>query len=334
MQYRKLGNSSLKTSALGVGALHFGVFCDQEATTRIIQRALDLGMNFIDTAPMYGNANSESFVKNAIKGRRSEVIIGTKVGLEPHFLADGTFGVEVVALNKRNIRHSVEKSLSNLGTDYIDLYQIHAFDASTPVGETMEALEELIREGKIRFAGCSNYDDAELNDAVKAADRQKLVRLVSLQCHYNLIERRAEQAIVPTCIEKNCSIICYRALCRGILTGKYKYNQPFPEGSRAQISNRVRRWLSKETLLLTQAIENYAQKYSRTLSELAISWLLSRPGVATVLVGVRDIKQLEVCARATDWRLTKADLHEIDKTINELGMTSQVRSLPETFLEK
>lgn len=334
MQYRKLGNSSLEASVLGVGGLHFGVFCNQQETTRIISRALDLGINFIDTAPMYGNGNSERFIKNAIKGRRKQVLISTKVGLEPHFLKEGTFGVKVVPLKKIVIRQSVEKSLANLGIDYIDLYQVHAFDATTPMEETAEALKELVDEGKIRFAGCSNYDYAEFIDTATTARENKLLRFVSLQCHYNLIERRAEQEIVPACIEHNCSIICYRALCRGILTGKYKLNQPLPEGSRAHISNRVRRWLSKDTLMLTQALEGFALSRGRSLTEVAIAWLLNRPAVAVVLAGMRSIEHLEVCCKSTDWHLSKAEMEEIDKIISSLSLTAQVNSLPETFLEK
>jgi len=334
MQYRKLGNSFLNVSVLGIGALHFGAFCEQDATTRIIQRALYLGVNFIDTAPMYGNGKSEGFVKNAIKGRRSDVIIGTKVGLEPRYSADGTFGVEVVPLRRETIRQSVEKSLVNIGTDYIDLYQVHAFDDSTPIEETLEALEELIKEGKILSVGCSNYDRTEFKYAARIADKEKLLRFVSLQCHYNLIERRAENELVPACIERNCSIICYRALCRGILTGKYKYNQPLPEGSRAQISNRVRRWLSKDTLMLIQALEDFARDCGHTLTELAIAWLLTMPAVGMVLAGMRNIESLETCCRAVDWQLSKEELAKVEMIVDGLFLTEQVNALPETFLEK
>ena len=334
MLYRQLGRSSLKVSALSVGGLHFGVFCDQQATQSILQRAFDLGINFIDTAPMYGSARSEGFIKEAIRGRRHELIIGTKVGLNPAFAPDGTFGVEVVALNKQNIRTSLEKSLRALGTDYIDLFQVHAFDPVTPLEETFSTLDALVREGKVRFIGCSNYDDKELVQAAQALHRQKSADFASLQCHYNLIERRAEQEIVPVCLENDYGLIVYRALCRGILTGKYKKDQPLPEGSRAQVSYRVKRWLTPETLSLTQALGKFAQMHNRTLTELSIAWLLKRPAVATVLAGMRNIEQLEICAQGVDWQLSTNELAEIDRIIDGLGLTGQVNSLPDTFLEK
>ncbi len=237
-------------------------------------------------------------------------------------------------MRKEIIRQSLEKSLINLGTDYIDLYQVHAFDSSTAIEETLEELEKLTKEGKIRFVGCSNYDHREFNYAAKIADKEKLLRFVSLQCHYNLIERRAESEIVPACIERNCSIICYRALGRGILTGKYKYNQPLPEGSRAQISNRVRHWLSKDTLMLTQALDDFARDCGHTLTELAITWLLTRPAVGMVLAGMRNIESLETCCKAVDWQLSKEELEKVERIIEGLFLTEQVSALPETFLEK
>ena len=334
MRYRKLGNSSLDVSLLGVGALHFGVFCDQYTTNNIVWKAFDLGINFIDTAPMYGSGKSEMFVKNAIKGHRKDVILATKVGLEPVFDKEGTFGVEVVPLSRQNIRRSLEKSLNALDTDYIDLFQVHAFDSSTPMEESLAELESLVKEGKVRYVGCSNYDDKELLHAAGTVEKHKSIDFVSLQCHYNLIERRAEQKIVPICVKRNYGIICYRALCRGILSGKYKNNQPLPEQSRAKMSNRVRRWLTQGTLLLTDSLEEFAKKRNRTLIELSIAWLLERPAVASVLAGMRNIEQLEICARGADGKLSDEDLNGIDKIIDNLGLREQVNYLPDTFLEK
>ena len=334
MRYRKIGESNIEVSVLGVGAAHFGVFCDQKATNDIVARALDLGINFIDVAPMYGSGSAEMMVKNAIKGRRDKVILATKVGLNPLFAVDGTFGVEVMDLNRKNIFSSMDKSLQTLGTDHVDLFQLHAFDGSTPLEETLSALTDLVRAGKARWVGCSNYDHNEIARTAEVIKRNKLINFVSLQCHYNLIERRAEQDIVPACVSNNYGIICYRALCRGILSGRYKNDQPLPEGSRAQISNRVRRWLTRDTLSLTQALGDFAREKGMTLPELSIAWLLERPAVAMVLAGMRNIEQLEVCVSGANARLTPQDMADIDEVIAALSLRDQVNSLPEVFLEK
>lgn len=330
-EYRKLGN--LKVSSLGIGGLHFGNLCNQEMTTRIIHRALDAGVNFIDTGPLYGEGNSERLIGQAVRGRRNDVLIATKVGLEANFAKDGSFGVSVVPLNQKNIRASLEKSLKALNTDYIDLYQVHAFDRSTSIEETMEALNTIVREGKIRFIGCSNYLRGELEIATEAATRNKWVPFVSFQAHYNMLERRAEEEIIRSCQTLGVALICNRPLSRGILTGKYKPDQPLPEGSRAVTSNRIRRWLSQETLRLVEALVEFARKYDRTVSELSIAWLLAQPDVSLVLAGARNTDQLDMNIRATGWSLNDTELAEIDEIIRRMNMMPQVKAMPETLFE-
>jgi aryl-alcohol dehydrogenase-like predicted oxidoreductase len=331
MEYRNLG--SLKASVLGIGGLHFGNFCDQATTTRIMRRGLELGVNFIDTATMYGNGRSEEYIRKAINGHRRDFLIATKVGLEPATTPDGKFGVTVSTLDEKSIRSSIEKSLRALGTDYIDLYQVHAFDPKTPVAETMGTLDALVKEGKIRFIGCSNYFPGELELMTAAAEEHNWTKFVSFQTHYNLIERRAEKELFPSCRNQGVGVICYRSLARGILSGQYEPNQPLPEGSRAAKSFRVRRWLSEPTMQLVAALNELAQKYGHTITELSIAWLLARPGVSVVLAGMRNLQQLETNARATEWKLSDDDMKQIDGIIEKLGMTSQVEAMPETFLE-
>lgn len=333
MEYRKLGNCSPKPSVLGVGGLHFGNFCDQTTTTSIVNRGLELGINFIDTAPMYGDGFSEACIKSAIEGHRNDFLIATKIGLEPRTAVDGTFGVSVAPLDEKSIRSSIEKSLRALGTDYIDLYQAHAFDPSTPLEETMATLDALVKEGKVRFIGCSNYFPGELELSAAAAAEHNWTQFVSFQAHYNLIERRAEEELTPGCRALGVGIICNRALARGILSGQYKHDQPLPEGSRAVKSFRVRRWLSERTLLLVAALNEFARKRGHTVTELAIAWLLARPGVSVVLVGMRNLNHLETNVRATEWTLSDEDLAEIDEIIEKRGLISQVRAMPETFFE-
>ncbi len=333
MRYRQIGSSSLQSSVIGLGALHFGVFCDQTATNNIIHQALDLGINFIDTAPMYGHGNSESYIRNALRGRRDKVILSTKVGLEPRVAPDGTFTVSVVRLNRSNIRNALHKSLLSLGVDYIDLYQLHAFDPATPLLETLTALDELVKEGKIRFIGCSNYNRLEYEQTASLIREHHLTPLVSFQVQFNLIERRAEQDIFPALKSSEIGVICNRALARGILTGKYAWNQSYPEGSRGRVSQRVSRWITEATLTLVAELDKWAREQKRTGTELALSWLTSKPEVSVVLVGMRNLEQVRMAAAATEWKLTGSDLREVDAIIERLNLMPQVQTRPETFFE-
>jgi len=333
MEYRKFGMSDLATSALGIGGLHFGVYCDQARTTEIIHNAIGKGINFIDTAPMYGNGSSERFIGRAVRGSRHKVMLSTKVGLAPKNEPDGKFSVSIDPLTGQNIRRSLENSLSAFGTDYIDLYQLHAFDPNAPIEETMCTLDSLVREGKTRFIGCSNYDHNEFEIAFKTASEREWANFVSFQVQYNLIERRAERDIMPLCGARGIGVICNRALARGVLTGKYKKNEPFPSQSRASTSIRVRRLLSEENLNLISALDDFAKERGRSLAELAISWLLSKEQISTVLVGVRDLEQLKNCVEAVDWKLSDNDLNCIDEVIERLGLTGKVKENPEVFFE-
>lgn len=334
MQYRQLGLSSLRVSVIGIGALHFGVYCDRLMTTKIIHQALDRGINFIDTAPMYGHGDSESYIGAAIQGMRDKVILSTKVGLLPKTAPDGTFTVSVASLNRKTIRDTVHQSLRALGTDYIDLYQLYAYDPSTPMEVTLAALEELIKEGKIRFIGCSNFNHDEFKEAALLVKRKQFPPFSSFQVHFNLIERRAEEEILPICRKENSGVICNRALARGILSGKYIWNQPLSKGSRAADSYRVRRWLKKETLAMVSKLRDFAREQNRSPIELALAWLLSKPEVSVVLVGMRNLDHVEMATKASEWALTKDDLEKIEAIIEQLNLKSQIESLPETFFEK
>ncbi len=332
MEQRIMGNSDLKVSELGIGALHFGTYCDQNATNQIIHHALDLGFNFIDTAPMYGQGQSEAFVKNAIQGRRDQILLSTKVGLEPRFEADGRFECNIVPLTKQRIRESLEKSLKALGTEYIDLYQIHAFDHKTPIEETMETLEKLVKEGKIRYIGCSNYDGDNLDTAMNAVSSDAKNSFVSLQTQYNLLERRAERDIVPVCQKHNVGLICNRALARGILSGKYQVGQSIPEGSRAALSIKVRESLSDNIIQVIGALQGFAKALGREVIELALAWLLARPQVSLVLVGVRNILQLETCKEAVNWKLSDKNLEDLDAILEKFNLLARTYLIPEVLI--
>ncbi|PKL35240.1 MAG: aldo/keto reductase [Spirochaetae bacterium HGW-Spirochaetae-1] len=332
---RRIGTSSLYSSVLGLGSLHFGVYCDQKLTNDIVSFALDCGINFIDTAPMYGNGKSEQYLHNALKGiKREQIIISTKVGLEPEINSDGSFSVREIKLIKNNIVTSVEQSLRNLGTDYIDLLQLHAFDHTTSFDETLDVLYDLVQNGKIRYIGCSNYNPDEFILAAKTAERKAFSNIVSAQCHFNIIERRARAELFPICKDYNTSIICNRSLARGILTGKYKYGQPLPHGCRAETSYRVRKWLLEDTLLLVNELATYAERFGRSITELSLAWTLIAPEISTILVGVRNIDQLKQCISSVDFSLEDKHLLEIDSIIERMNLTNRVNLLPEVYFEK
>jgi len=334
MQYRRLGKSSLRVSVIGLGALHFGTFLDRNESERLIHKAIDEGINFIDTAQLYGKGNSESIIGGAIKNPREKIIITTKAGLEPITRPDGTFGNKVAKLTREYIRKSVHKSLRALNTEYIDLFQLHAFDNTTPPGQTLMALDDLIGEGKIRYIGCSNFNENEFEESMKATQQNETESFVASQCQFSMIERRAEKDLLPVCMKYNVSSIINRGLSKGILTGKYKLGASMPAASRGALSKRVRTELSDEIIALVSELERFSLEGGHSITELALSWLMSKPGVGSILVGTRNIEQLAGCLKSVEWLLSEDELCAVDKIIANHGLTSRVAGLPETFLEK
>ena len=325
LRYRQLG--PLKVSVLGMGALHFGVYLTEAEAVALIHRALDLGVNFIDTAPMYGHGHSEEIVGKAVTGRRHQVLLATKVGLAPASSWNGPFRAAVQPLSKQAIRQSLARSLQALNTDYLDLYQLHAYHQET-LEEALETLDSLVREGLVRAIGCSNFSPAELRQAEVLSQ----VKFSSHQVQYNLLERRAERTALKTCLDLGVGVICNRALCYGILSGKYRPGQPPPEGSRGALSSKVRGKLKPPVLELAAALHKLAWESGHSGTDLAIAWLLRQPAVACVLAGMRDIRQLEANARATGWVLSEADELEINRVTADLGQLSRVLDQPRRFL--
>jgi len=330
MELRNLGSSELNASLLGLGGLHFGVFCDQKLTTSLIDEAEALGVNFIDTAPLYGNGVSESMIGNALVGRRDKFIVSTKAGLKPIQHKDGKFGVEIETLTNQYLKRSVEKSLRQLKTDYIDLLQLHAFDPTTPLEVTLDALNQLMREGKIKYFGCSNYSPDELRALISHAPEH----FVASQIHYNVIERRAEDELIPLCSEANLSVICNRALARGLLSGKYKVGDEPPQDSRAESSPRIRALLTDKSLNLIDTLGQAAAHMGKNLVELALSWLAGAPEVGVILIGARNPEQLRACAKAAESELSLSERNELDQIIIACGSMQAVREMPFVFFEK
>ena len=314
MEYRQLGRSGLRVSAIGLGALAFGDGADINETRRIVHRALDLGVNFIDTANIYSRAThgiSETYLGKAIKGRRHEALVATKVRHRMGDLPNDE------GLSRKHILDAVDTSLRRLETDYVDLYQLHRPDPATPVEETLSALDTLVQQGKVRYLGCSNFAAWQICEALWAADRKNLTPFVSVQPRYNLFDRAIERELVPFCRQYGVGIIPYSPLAGGILTGKYKEGEAPPPDTRAGRSDRMRSELTGDALGKVSALRKWAEERDHTVGELALSWLLSRPEVSTIIAGASSVAQLEANARASDWRLSGDELVEIDVVLGE-----------------
>lgn len=334
MEYRKLGVSDLEVSVLAIGALHFGSLCSENQSIKIINTAADRGINFIDTAPMYGQGESEEIVGKALLGRRDNFIIGTKVGLKPVVNIQGAFSVEVTKLNKKNIFSSVDNSLRKLNTDYIDLLQLHAYDSSTLPHETFGVLAELVKLGKVRHVGVSNYDVNQLNIMAKANEMNEFPKIVSMQSHYNVMERRLEEEVIPECVRSGISTVCYRALGRGIITNKYLNCVELPPESRGATSERIRRHLSERNFSLLSLLNKYVElRGGDSLACLAIGWLMARKTVASMVLGMRDVSQLESNIRGLGFEMSEKDCAELDELLMEGQLLDYVHANPTTFLE-
>lgn len=286
MEYRRMGNSGLKVSALGLGTNAFGKRADQAASIAIIHCALDNGITFLDTANIYAGTESERIIGEALKGRRGEAVLATKAGLPR-----GT-GVYERGSSRRHLTLELEQSLRRLGTDYVDLYQIHTFDPETPLEETLRTLEDMVTSGKVRYIGASNYYAWELMKAVGISDRLGLNRFVSMQTSYSLADRTPERELIPMCLDQGIGIIPYFPLAGGILSGKYSSATQAPEGSRAQTDPHFQRFFSENVMSLARAVEELANTAGCSVSALSLAWLMRQPAVSTVIVGATNVEQL------------------------------------------
>lgn len=287
MKYRRLGNSGLEVSLLGLGTNAFGKRADQETSTRILHHAIDRGINFIDTANIYAGTESERIIGEALAGRRHEVVLATKAGL-----VRGE-GPNSRGSSRFHLMQELEGSLKRLRTDYVDLYQIHTFDPNTPLEETLRALDDMVRAGKVRYIGASNYAAWELMKALGISDMKGLSRYVSIQTSYSLADRTPEQEMVPLCLDQGVGIIPYFPLAGGILTGKYSFADRAPLKSRAQTDPSFGRFINDQTLTLSEQASRIAGEQGCTPSTLSIAWLMERPAVSTVIVGATRPEQLD-----------------------------------------
>ncbi len=302
MNTRKIG--SLTVSVVGLGCNNFGNRLDAEASAKVIDAALDNGINFLDTADIYGKTLSEEYMGRALAGRRDDVVLATKFG-KP--VDDERRGAR-----PEYIKRAAEDSLKRLRTDHIDLYQIHEPDPSVPIADTLGALNDLVREGKVREIGCSNFGAEELR-AAELAVAPDAARFLSVQNEYSLLHREPEAEVIPLCEKLGIAFIPYYPLHSGLLTGKFRRGKPAPEGSRIANSAKRTEWMADDKMDAVESLIAFAQARGRTILELAFSWLLSRPAVASVIAGATTPAQVKTNASAGSWKLTDYELKEIDR---------------------
>ncbi|MCQ6561388.1 aldo/keto reductase [Paenibacillus mendelii] len=309
MRYRHLGRSGLEVSVLGLGTNAFGKRADSDTSIKIIHHALDSGINFIDTANIYANSESERIIGQALGGRRRDVVLATKAGL-----VKGK-GPNASGSSRLHLQQELEDSLQRLNTDYIDLYQIHTFDPNTPLEETLRALDDMVSSGKVRYIGASNYAAWELMKALGISERKGYAGYTSTQISYSLADRTPEQELVPMCLDQGVGIIPYFPLAGGILSGKYGVTAEVPLGSRANTDPSFKRFINDSTLALGRNVSSLAAEHGHTSSGISLAWLMSRPAVSTVIVGATRIEQLEDNLKSVYIQLDS----EVTQALNEIS---------------
>jgi len=306
MEYRRLGDSGLVVSVVGLGANNFGRRIGVDDTRAVVDAAIDAGITLIDTADVYGD--SELLLGEVLEGRRDQVVLATKFGGN----LQGANGTDWGARgSRRYIRKAVLRSLTRLRTDYIDLYQIHQPDALTPIEETLSALDDLVREGLVRYVGSSNFTGWQVADADWTARTFGFERFVSVQNRYSLLDRTMEEEVVPACEQFGLGALPYFPLEYGLLTGKYHRNQSPPAGSRAAAAPSP--WLKNADWDRIEALEKYAEARDVSILDVAIAGLAAQPAVASVISGATSGDQVRGNAAALRWEPTEADLVELDE---------------------
>ena len=300
MQTRKVG--SLQVSVVGLGCNNFGWRIDAEASAKVIDTAIECGVTFFDTADRYGKGQSEDFLGRALGKRRDQIILATKFGME---MEKGQQGA-----SPKYVLEAVDASLRRLRTDRIDLYQLHQPDPKTPITDTLGALDELVRAGKVREIGCSNFSVAQIREATDAS--QGRAQFVSVQNEFSLFHREPEtNGVLPECERRRLAFLPYFPLASGLLTGKYREGKKLPEGSRAADG-----WgpkvFTEQNLAIVELLIEFAESKGHTILELAFSWLLSHKPVASVIAGASKPEQVRANAKAADWQLAADDLAQID----------------------
>ena len=297
LEHRKIG--TLQVSLAGLGCNNFGWRIDADQSRRVVNAAIDSGINFFDTADIYDKGHSEEYLGRALAGRRRDVIIATKFGMKFDDTRQGA--------KPKYVRQAAEDSLRRLGTDHIDLYQLHQPDPNTPIADTLGELTKLVHEGKVREIGCSNFSAEQIREA----NRTSGAHFVSVQNQYSLFHREPEAEVLPECQRLGLAFLPFFPLANGLLTGKYRKGRPLPQGSRADAGFGPKVF-TEENLDKVEKLIQFAQTHGHSLLELAFSWLAAQPGIASVIAGAVSPEQVTANAAAPFWQLTPGDLKQID----------------------
>src|SRR5690242_7509578 len=309
MTYRQLGDSGLTVSTVGLGCNNFGRRIDQEATNAVVRTAIDAGVTLFDTADIYGQGASEEMLGLALGSERENVVVATKFGMDMQGANGPDWGVRG---SRRYIRKAVEASLRRLGTDWIDLYQLHRPDPQTPIDETLSALDDLVREGKVRYLGSSNFTGWQVADAEWTARTRGVERFVSAQNEYSWLDRDIETDLVPALELYGIGLLPYFPLASGMLTGKYRRGEAPPEGSRLAAPGRESA-LTDEAFDVVEELTAFAGSRGVTLLDIAIGGLAAQPAVASVIAGATSRDQVVANVAAGNWQPSAEDIVELDE---------------------
>jgi aryl-alcohol dehydrogenase-like predicted oxidoreductase len=310
MELRRLGSSGLKVSEIGIGCNNFGMRIGEDESKAVVAAALEAGITLFDTADVYGAAKSEVMLGKALGGKRKDVVVATKfampMGSEPHMRGG----------SRRYVMTAVEASLKRLGTDYIDLYQMHGPDPDTPIEETLDALDDIVRAGKARYVGCSNFAGWQIADADWTAKIRGRTKFISAQNQYSLLERKVEFEVIPACQRFGLGLLPYFPLASGLLTGKYRRAEAPPEGTRLAVwGRRGQEALSERNFDRIEKLEAWAKARDHSLLELAFAWLLGHPVVPSVIAGATSTDQVKANAATAAFRLSPAETAEVSELV-------------------
>ena len=315
MELRRLGRSGLEVSSIGLGCNNFGMRIDAGQTQAVVDAALDAGITLFDTADIYGErGGSERLLGKALGKRRGDVVIATKFGGK---MGDSPYEH---GASRRWIYRAVEASLERLGTDWIDVYQLHFPDPATPQGETLHALDYLVKEGKIRYIGCSNFSGWQIAEAVWISRTNGYASYISAQNQYNLLDRRVETEVIPACEHYTVGLLPYFPLASGFLTGKYRRGeQPAEDTRMAKMGQMAERTLTGPNFDVLEALESFARERGHDILELAISWLLASPRVSSVIAGATKPEQVSANVKAGQWKLTAEEVEQVNRLSRRRG---------------
>lgn len=304
MELRRVGESGLKVSEIGLGCNNFGMRIDEVQTQAVVDAAIEAGIDFFDTADVYGGAQSEVMLGKALGARRKDVVIATKFAMPMG-------SVRMRGGSRSYVVSAVEASLKRLGTDYIDLYQMHAPDPDTPIEETLDALDDIVRAGKVRYVGCSNFSGWQIADADWKSRSHGRARFISAQNQFSLLERNVLREVSPACERFGLGLLPYFPLASGLLSGKYRRGEPAPEGTRLSVAGRrAEEALSERNFDRLDKLSAWAADHGHTLLELAFAWLLAHKTVPSVIAGATRPEQVRANAAAASWKLTADEAAE------------------------